>query len=205
MSFTTERAALRYWLLGRGWTSASEALHLAEAHHRGLRKDGRTPEIAHQIAVAHHVRTLTPLIRHPEETLCTALLHDIREDYNLTDAEIREPFGNRVADSVHVMTKTYRGVRADDADVFAAIANDACASIAKGCDRAHNLRTMVGVFTVPKMAAYCDETRTYFYPMLKAARRLFPDQELAYENIKLTLTTQVQVLEALIDASEADT
>ncbi len=61
--FTKSCIALRYWLLGRQWHLASEALEFAQAYHTGTRKDGVTPEMAHQVHVAHYQRTLAAALR----------------------------------------------------------------------------------------------------------------------------------------------
>jgi (p)ppGpp synthase/HD superfamily hydrolase len=189
--YAKQRLALRYWLLGRGFTQASRAMDFAEGYHCGTRKDGQTPEFAHQVAIAGYLRTLLPHLLFGEETLCAAFLHDVREDYDVSDEEIRTKFGDRVADAVDAVTKTFRGVRRDDTDLFVRIGKDPIASILKPADRGHNQDTMVGVFTVEKMAAYVTETETLFLPMIKRARRGFPEQEPAYENAKHLLVSQV--------------
>jgi hypothetical protein len=131
---------------------------------------------------------------HLEETLCVVFLHDVREDFNLADAEIRERFGDRIADAVDVMTKVFRGCKKDPFKVFHAIGENPLASIAKGADRIHNYGSMVGVFNYPKQIEYLDEGDIHFLPMLKNARRAFPQQEAAYELIKLTLKSQMGLI-----------
>ena len=196
--YSKERIALRYWLNGRGWHRAGRAMNLAETYHRGTRKDGVTPEFAHQVSIAHYLRTLEANLSFAEDTLAVALLHDVREDHDLADREIREPFGDRVADGVDAMTKTFRGVRRDDEELFQRIGEHPCASIAKLADRIHNHSTMHGVFTPAKMTSYMDETERLFLPMLKRARRNFPEQEPVYENAKLVLTGQLNLLRAIV-------
>ena len=196
-----QRIALRYWLLGAGFHKAAEAMTMAEHYHRGTRKDGVTPEVAHQIGVTSYVRSLLPHLKDPEGTLCIALLHDVREDYDVADSEIRDPFGNFVADGVEYMTKVFRGVRRDDVELFNLMATHPGASVAKPADRINNQGSMVGVFTTAKMAEYMEETRTLFLPMVKKARRQFPAQEAAYENAKLMLTGQLSLLEAIVAAA----
>ncbi len=80
---------------------------------------------------------------------------------------------------------------------FCGIADDAIASLAKGGDRIHNLQTMVGVFSREKQLKYVNEVRTQFFPMLKQARRAFPQQERAYENIKHVLEGQIELIEVI--------
>lgn len=196
--YEKQKIALRYWCIGRGYSNAVMALEFAAGYHRGTRKDNVTPEFSHPVMVACLVRTLASGLLYPEETIAAALLHDVREDYDVSDTEIRELFGGRVADAVDAMTKEYRGVKRDPQMVFDAIAADPCASIVKPMDRISNQSTMVGVFNQAKITEYIGETRRYFFPMLKTARRGYPAQEAQYENTKLILETQVQTLAVLI-------
>lgn len=198
------RVALRYWLLGAGYHQALDALDLAEGYHNGTRKDGVTPEFAHQIAIAHYLRTLAPHLLHPEETLTAGLLHDVREDYGVGDDELRVRFGDTVADAVDAMTKTFRGDDRDEDDVFARIAASPVASVAKAADRIHNLQTMLGVFTHEKMTSYADETEQRFLPMIREARGRFSRQEPAYENCKSFLTAQVEFVRAVVASQDVE-
>jgi (p)ppGpp synthase/HD superfamily hydrolase len=193
--------SMRYWLYGKGYYKAVEAMEFAAQYHKGFRKDGVTPEFSHQISIAHYVRTL-PGLMYEEDTLATVFLHDVREDYDVEDHEIRARFGNLVADGVDAMTKTFRGVKRAEQHVFDTIARNPIASIAKGADRIHNFQTMVGVFSVDKQKVYVDEGREFFLPMLKTARRMFPRQEPAYENIKHMLRTQMDLVKAIHAAAE---
>lgn len=201
--YAKQRIALRYWLAGAGYHLAAEALAFAEAHHRGTRKDGVTPELSHQVAIVSYLRTLVPHLAQPEWTLAVGLLHDVREDYEVADAEISSRFGPEVARAVDAMTKCFAGVARPEAEVFAAIGADPMASVAKAADRIHNQHTMVGVFSPEKVASYVAETRQWFLPMLKTARRRFPRQEAAYENAKLVLESQLVLLDAVVAATAA--
>jgi hypothetical protein len=57
--------------------------------------------------------------------------------------------------------------------------------------------TMLGGFSVPKRVSYIEETLDKVVPMLKIARRSFPEQYSVYENIKFVITNQVQLYNAL--------
>lgn len=201
--FKKREISLRYWLLGRGYFKAIEAMEFAASYHTGTRKDGVTPEFDHQISIAHYVRTFIDGLDYPEETLCVVFLHDVREDFDVTDDVIRGRWGDRVADAVEAMTKTFRGTKKDPQMVFDAIAADPIASVAKGADRVHNHQTMVGVFTIEKQKDYIAETELFFLAMLKRARRLFARQEPVYENIKHMLTSQIALIKAIHAASAA--
>lgn len=65
--------------------------------------------------------------------------------------------------------------------------------IGKGFDRVHNMMTMVGGFTPQKQVSYVNETLDFVVPLIKKARRLYPNQEGVYHNIKFVLTNQVRL------------
>lgn len=73
---------------------------------------------------------------------------------------------------------------------------DWCVKI-KGIDRVHNLTTMLGGFKPQKRVEYIQETQEYVLPMLKQARRNFPDQECVYENLKFIIINQINLYNAL--------
>lgn len=204
--FKKKLLVLRQQLIGAGYHNALEALAMARTYHTGLRKDGETPEFQHQVEIALYALTL-PNLKYREEVIATIMLHDTREDYGVSDQEVYERFsdpemGKRVSRAVSAMTKEFRGERRDEQEVFADIAANEIASIAKGCDRIHNLQSMVGVFTPEKQRIYIEEVHAYFLPMLKSAREEFPSQHLAYENIKFVLLSQIQLIEANLASLE---
>ena len=199
-TWAKQRTALRYWLQGHDFTQAAYAMTWAESYHQGTRKDGVTPEFSHQVAIASHLRTFAGILRYPEETITVGLLHDVREDYNVSDEEVRALFGDLVADAVDDLTKEFRGVKRDEEDVFLAIGDSPISSVVKGTDRIHNQSSMPGVFGREKMADYGDETRRMIMPMLKRARKVFTDQEPVYEALGLVLKTQLTYIDALVEA-----
>lgn len=80
-----------------------EALETARRAHAGqLRRgsDGR-PYIEHPLTVAE----LLIGHRHGDEVLAAALLHDVVEKSDMEAGEVRERFGDRVADLVEVLTE----------------------------------------------------------------------------------------------------
>jgi hypothetical protein len=194
---TKSRIALRYWLLGKGYNEAAAAMSWAESYHSGLRRGG-APEFSHQVAIASHLRTFGDLLSYPQECITVAFCHDVREDYDVEDAVVRERFGDMVADSVDAMTKEFRGVKFDYEDVFEAIGSDPIASVVKAADRVHNHSTMVGVFSPAKIEEYMAETREWFLPMIKHARRNFVEQEPVYESLTLVLRGQLSLLDEIV-------
>jgi (p)ppGpp synthase/HD superfamily hydrolase len=170
-----------------------EALEWAKTVHTGMRKDGVTPEFQHQLQIAHYVRTLHTSLIYPAETLTAVLYHDLKEDYPELTLELQSRCSDRVFNAVKLLDKNGKTHEA----YFHDLATDCIGSVAKGGDRIHNLQTMVGVFSPEKQLAYVEEVELHFLPMLKEARRRFPRQEPAYENIKHVLTTQVELIRSI--------
>ena len=195
--------ACRYWLLGRNYHFALRSMDYNRRLFSGKRKDGITPEFDHHVSQAHYLRTLPNLI-YPQETFCTIFFHDTPEDKGVSPEEIRkhfpedEQFAGRVGDSVWRMTKKWRGETRGEKDLFEEMARCPISSIAKGCDRIHNVQTMGGVFTHTKQMDYMEEVDRLFLPMLKDAERNFPEQEPAYENIRTHLKSQVALIRSFL-------
>ena len=190
--------SLRYWLIGKKYFKALEAMEFAAKYHCGTRADGITPEFSHQLSIAHFARTLS--IENMEAVICAALLHDVVEDYDVEVKTIQDKFGDVVAHSVFLLSKQVSGVKKTNEEYYMSLRTDRVASIVKGCDRIHNHQTMPGVFSKVKQGKYIQETNDFILPMIKAAKRNFPDQEGAYENVKHVLNSQIQLLQlALIE------
>ena len=83
-NFEKAEVSLRYWLIGRGYIQALKAMEFGKRYHKGLRKDGVTPEFHHQISIAQYVRTLPNLID-MERTLCVVFLSHLKHLYAAID------------------------------------------------------------------------------------------------------------------------
>lgn len=196
-----QKIAMRVWLDGR-YALAGDAMELVAEVEQGVRKDGVTPKFHHQLSVARLIYTLEPHFMFPEETLAVAFLHDLLEDHgNKWTREMLEArFGKRIADAVWVLTKKSNGLTKSPELYYGEIAKCPIASLVKLADRAHNVQTMVGVFTYEKQGLYVQEVEQHYYPMIKAARRAFPQQYPAYENLKILLRCQCHLIEAFHEA-----
>ena len=76
-----------------------------DAHKGTYRKNSDQPYIFHPVEVL----SLASYITNDEDILCAAVLHDTVEDTEATIEEIREQFGDRIADMVSVETEDKRG------------------------------------------------------------------------------------------------
>lgn len=194
--FLKQKIAIRYWLLGRGYTKAVQAMDFAESYHTGDRKDG-DHEFSHQVSQATYCRVFVDQLEFPEETFCVIFLHDILEDYDVTYGTLHRLFGKIVADAVLKMSKVYKGVKTPNDVYYEEMGKCPIASCAKGIDRLHNLMTMLNGFTPEKQLSYIDETLEFVVPLIKKSRRKYPKQEGVYHNIKYIITNHVRLYTAL--------
>lgn len=82
------------------------ALHFAIEAHRGQkRKNSNNNYIVHPIGVYKILEAVTT----DENVLCAALLHDVIEDTKFTYEDIKEQFGQEIADIVMEVTKDEKG------------------------------------------------------------------------------------------------
>lgn len=201
----------RYWLLGMaehdpGYFKVIEAMELGLAHHDGYRNGG-DPEFIHQLGIFHYLRTMHKHIRNPKTVYMLVFLHDALEDPNqktkayITPADIADRFGDAFLVKLRKMSKQVLGQPNPDFSLDA-VFEDEDTSVAKGGDRVNNVSSMIGVFKRARLERYVKETMEEFMPRLKRSRRLFPDEEAIFENIKLelvgTLTLIGHILEGYV-------
>lgn len=205
MSFTSPDKAktyLRGHLQGRRMYNALKAMEICLHYHKGVRKDGTTPEWFHQVSIVLYLSTLEQVFEHNAESIyVVAFLHDVVEDYDYPLESVKEIFGAVVMDAVALISKKYPGTpEKSTADYYATIAKSSLASVVKGADRIHNFQSMPGVFALEKQRAYIEEAKTYILPMLKKARTSYTSYRPAYENIKHMLLMQISLIENTLDA-----
>ncbi len=143
-------SSLRYWVQGKEWFEVAKAIEYACKLHTGFRKDNVTKEFEHQIFQTHMVRTYHKNLVLPKETMMVALLHDVREDYDISNEEIENLFGLDVARGVESMTKVFNKIKKDTIIYFEELSKCPMGSICKGTDRVHNQASMDGVFKLEK-------------------------------------------------------
>ncbi len=123
-----------------------DAYEMAKSAHSGqLRKDG-SPYVTHCVAAAD----ITVDMGMDEDSVVSALLHDVIEDTKLTHADIARQFGSAVADIVEGVTKLTRVQYTSKEDeqmenlrkMLMAMSKDIRVILIKIVDRLHNMRTM---------------------------------------------------------------
>ncbi len=159
----------------------SRAYAYAEAMHEGQRRRSGEAYITHPVAVATELAQLGL----GTSTLCAALLHDTVEDTPATLDDIREGFGDEVAQLVDGVTKLDRiqveSKQQQQAEtlrkMIMAMAEDIRVLVVKLADRLHNMET-IGYMPRDKQKQIAQETLDIYAPL---AHRL------GMQNFKLRL------------------
>src|SRR5271163_2942516 len=123
-----------------------DAFVFACEHHAAQRRKSGEDFIVHPVGVAR----ICAGMRLDTETLCAALLHDTVEDTTASIAEVRERFGEEIAQVVDGVTKL-TGIAFSSRDeaqaenyrkMMVAMATDVRVILIKLADRLHNMRTI---------------------------------------------------------------
>lgn len=133
-----------------------KALDFARLAHDGQKRDEGTPYIAHPIRVAC---VLLHELSHMESKLvCTALLHDVIEDCNITTRELKNNFNDEIAMMVKVLSKDPR-IENHKRIYYENIVNASDEiKLVKVCDRLDNLRSLRFSQNKTKVKRYLAET-----------------------------------------------
>jgi GTP diphosphokinase / guanosine-3',5'-bis(diphosphate) 3'-diphosphatase len=123
-----------------------EAFVFACEHHAAQRRKSGEDFIVHPVGVAR----ICAGMRLDTETLCAALLHDTVEDTSASLEEVRERFGEEIAQIVDGVTKltgiTFQSRDEAQAEnyrkMMVAMASDVRVILIKLADRLHNMRTI---------------------------------------------------------------
>jgi GTP diphosphokinase / guanosine-3',5'-bis(diphosphate) 3'-diphosphatase len=137
--------SIKVELTGSDKVNIRKAYELAvEAHSQQRRKSGE-PYILHPIAVA---KICAEEIGLGATSIICALLHDVVEDTTITNDQIKEIFGEKVAQIVDGLTKleaTYNSGSPQAENfkkVLSTLGNDVRVVLIKMADRLHNMRTI---------------------------------------------------------------
>ncbi|MGM0378837.1 MAG: RelA/SpoT family protein [Bacillota bacterium] len=123
-----------------------EAYEFGKEAHQGQKRKSGEDFFIHPI----NVTLILAELKMDEETIISALLHDVVEDTSITEKEIKNKFGERVALLVDGVTKlgtihydTKEELQAENLrKMFLAMAEDIRVIMIKLADRLHNMRTL---------------------------------------------------------------
>ena len=145
-----------------------KAYSYALTHHgEQVRKSGE-PYIIHPVDVAYTIADLGL----DEKTICAALLHDIVEDTDVTYEDIKNEFGEEIAEMVDGVTKLkqiqYASIEEHQVEnyrkMFLAMGKDIRVIIIKLADRLHNMRTLE-FLRRDRQIAIAQETMQLYAPL----------------------------------------
>lgn len=155
-----------------------QALIYASQKHKGQKRIGGKSYISHPIEVAGILEAKgfgTPY-------LITGLFHDLKEDTDATDEEIKFYGGEEVLTAVTLLTKTKGYVMEE---YILKISEHLIAKMVKLADRLHNLQSAV-VASEKFRKRYVQETEEYYVALAKGTVFEVDIQE-ALDTLKATL------------------
>ena len=184
-----------------------------DAHDGQKRKDG-SPYVTHCVSTAD----ISFDMGLDEDSIVSALLHDVIEDTPLEHADVAKQFGTAVADIVEGVTKLTRVQYTSKEDeqmenmrkMLMAMSKDIRVILLKTADRMHNMRTM-DFQTPEKQRSKSLETMEIYAPIahrLGMSRAKYELEDLSlkyldpdgYQEITHTLEEKMPVLEEFMDS-----
>ncbi len=147
----------------------TKAFDFANQAHAGVKRRSGEPYIMHPIAVARIVCREMGL---GSTSICSALLHDVVEDTEYTVEDIRDMFGDKIAQIVDGLTKISGGIFGEQASAQAenfrklllTMSDDIRVILIKIADRLHNMRTL-GAMLPAKQFKIAGETLYLYAPL----------------------------------------
>jgi len=147
----------------------TKAFNFAKTAHKGMKRRSGEPYIMHPLAVA---RIVVKEIGLGSTSICAALLHDVVEDTEYTVDDIRNHFGDKIAQIVEGLTKISGGVFAEKASqqaenfrkLLLTMSDDIRVILIKIADRLHNMRTL-GSLPPAKQYKISGETQYIYAPL----------------------------------------
>jgi GTP pyrophosphokinase len=147
----------------------NKAFKFADQAHKGVKRRSGEPYILHPLAVAMIVSEEMGL---GSTSISSALLHDVVEDTDYSVEDIRNLFGDKIAQIVDGLTKISGGIFAEAASAQAenmrklllTMSDDIRVILIKIADRLHNMRTL-GSLLPAKQYKIAGETMYLYAPL----------------------------------------
>jgi len=145
-----------------------QAYEFSDRAHAGQKRSSGEPFIEH----CHEVALILAELHMDSTTIAAGLLHDVVEDTKYTLEDIREDFGDEVAELVDGVTKIgavkFHSIEEQQVEYFRkmllSMANDIRVIIIKLSDRMHNMRTLEHL-PPEKRQRIARETRDVYAPL----------------------------------------
>ncbi len=144
------------------------AYEFAKLYHGEQKRKSGEPYIVHPVQVAYILASLGL----DTSTICSALLHDIIEDTNITKQDLVQIFGGEIAELVDGVTKLgrlqYASMEEQQVEnyrkMFLAMGKDIRVILIKLADRLHNMRTLK-YLSRDRQIANAHETMDLYAPL----------------------------------------
>lgn len=178
---------------GKQYFELLKAINAAQVLHSGQTRKSGEPYIDHPMRVCS---SLVALQVYDEKILSTAILHDVLEDCEIDHKGLTLQFGisQEIVSFVNVLTKI-KG--ADTGLYYKRIFECPVATMVKIADRCHNVSTMAGVFSKDKLEKYLVETDEFVMPLVKSARRFYPEYSNQIISMKYHIESVCNAIKAL--------
>ena len=140
---------LKHYLKSEDITQVWKAYRYADQAHQGVVRKTGEPYISHPVSVACILADMHMDL----PTIMAALLHDVVEDTDISTDDIKEKFGQQVAELVDGVTKLdkieFQSASVAQAENFRkmllAMSQDVRVILVKLADRLHNMQTLEGM------------------------------------------------------------
>ena len=149
------------------------AYEVAYNAHAGQTRDEGTPYIFHPIRVA--VSLVDELNLYSPTLVCSALLHDVIEDSDITREDVAGMFGEEIAEVVWLLTKLEEVGLSEYLNRIEEAAQTG-APIVKLCDRLDNLRSVIHTPRLEKKHRYIRTTEALYLPLAARTNRYLHDE-----------------------------
>ena len=195
---TSEFNYLKGLCKGLGLYNATKALSFILCHHDGQMRNDGSEYYVHPVKVASHLVSLNLYsndLHKLDVLICSALLHDILEDTDVTADELTKAFGEDITVVVQCLTKT---PSLTDEGYYSGIQKNILASLIKISDRCNNVSTMAGVFSKDRLIKYIDETNTLVKPLIRHTRDNNPDISNQIVNMSYHIKSVISAIEVML-------
>jgi GTP pyrophosphokinase len=138
------------------------AYEVAQAAHTGQTRDEGSPYIVHPVRVA--LSLVDELGLFSPALICSALLHDVIEDSEITRADVARMFDEQIAEIVWLLTK-FEDVSLREYLARIEAAAETGAPLVKLCDRLDNMRSVLDTPKLEKKRRYIRTTEELYLPL----------------------------------------
>jgi len=143
-----------------------KALDFARLAHNGQKRDEGTPYIIHPVRVANIL--MHEIAQMKGDVICTALLHDVIEDCDITMKELRNNFNDHIAQMVKTLSKDTALENHKRVYFESILKAESDVKLIKICDRLDNLRSLRFINNKAKIRRYLRDTEKKYFNISQA-------------------------------------